>query len=349
MTLGLSMKRACCTVLLLLVSACGGEPPVLPSAKPLQIDAAVQASIPYIAAGSYKVGEALQLSLSAGKTYRDQLALRVLLPQATALKQEAGAPQALPLIVFSHGNWSDADRYEPLLRFWVSHGYAVLAPTHLDGRSMARGIFNSLRYGQLGLIEERVKDIQRVLDSLNEIEERSGQRFDPGRIALAGHSFGAFTAQQFAGAIASDEGEVIEVADKRIRAVIALSPPGPMFDVIHDKSWLNMRGPVLVTTGTWDSNAQFWPDWRLHLMSYETAQAGDLYSLVIDGADHYLGNLICRPEREVAPQHDALRMVNAVSLQFLSAYLNNDEPALRYLKSAALTQQTAGFARLEYR
>ncbi|MFT5033976.1 MAG: putative dienelactone hydrolase, partial [Bacteroidia bacterium] len=338
-----------CTFLLLLLAACGGEPPLLPAAKLLQIVTSVQATIPFIASGSYGVGEALQLNLPAGKSYRDALALRVLLPEAPPKNTARGEGEAPALIIFSHGNWSDADRYEPLLSFWVSHGYAVLAPTHLDGRSMARGIFNSLRYGQLGLIEGRVNDIQRVLDSLGDIEQRSGQRFDRNRIALAGHSFGAFTVQQFAGAIASDEGQIVQVVDQRIRAVIALSPPGPMFDVIHAKSWLNMRGPVLVTTGTWDSNPQFWPDWRLHLMSYETAQAGDLYSLVIDGADHYLGNLICRPERKVEPQHDALRMINAVTVQFLSAYLNHDEAALGYIKSATLTQQTNGFAVLENR
>lgn len=327
---------------LLLLTACGGEPPVLPEAKPLSIDSAVEANIPFIAPGPRSVSPPVQLNLAQNADSAYDLPLRILLPDQ---------PQntALPLIVFSHGNWSDADRYEALLRFWVSHGYAVVAPTHLDGRSMARGIFNSLRYGQLGLIQARVDDVQRVLDSLPTIEQQTQRRFDRTRIAVAGHSFGAFTAQQFAGAIASDEDAVVAVSDARVRAVIALSPPGPMFDVIHDKSWVNMRGPVLVTTGTWDSNAQFWPDWRLHLMSYQTAQQGDLYSLVVDGADHYLGNLICRPEREQEPQHDALRMVNAVSLQFLAAYLNDDSAALSYLKSSVLTKQTSGFAQIENR
>ncbi|HCS27966.1 MAG TPA: hypothetical protein DIW43_10965 [Spongiibacteraceae bacterium] len=340
---GQAVRRLSLAALIFLV-ACGGEPPVLPAAKPLTMEKAVAASIPYITPGSHNITSPVEQTLAADEKYSYALPLRLLLPE-----KGDSDDKAWPVIVFSHGNWSDADRYEPLLRFWVSHGYAVIAPTHLDGRSMARGIFNSLRYGQLGLIRARVEDVQRILDSLSAIERRTQASFDRTRIAVAGHSFGAFTAQQFAGAIASDEDEVVAVSDPRVRAVIAVSPPGPMFDVIHDKSWVDMRGPVLTTTGTWDSNPQFWPDWRMHLMSYETAQAGGQYSLVIDGADHYLGNLICRPEREEAPQHDALRMVNAVSLQFLAAYLNDDAKAMAYLKSGVLTEQTSGFAQVESR
>lgn len=335
-------RRSVLVCVLWLLKACGGEPPVLPEATPLTIDSEVEASIPFIVPGPSTVSQPIRLTLKPDANSAYDLPLRVLVPQQSASDE-------LPLIIFSHGNWSDADRYEPLLQFWVSHGYAVIAPTHLDGRSMARGIFNSLRYGQLGLIRARVADVQRVLDALPEIEQHSQASFDRERIAVAGHSFGAFTAQQFAGAVASDEGEVVSVSDPRVRAVIALSPPGPMFDVIHEQSWVDMQGPVLMTTGTWDSNPQFWPDWRMHLMSYETAQTGGQYSLVIDGADHYLGNLICRPEREEAPQHDALRMVNAVSLQFLAAYLNDDGKAMAYLKSGMLTEQTSGFAQVESR
>ncbi len=321
----------------LCISGCSSESAPLPEAKPLQMSEGAESRIPFLEVGPHPVSPAVIFQL----TESEKSGIRALLP--------GGQSASLPLVIFSHGNWSDADRYEPLLRFWVSHGYAVLAPTHLDGRSMARGIFNSLRFGQMGLIEERVKDIQDILDSLDAIEMELGQSFDRGRIALAGHSFGAFTVQQFAGAVASDEGRVSRAGDPRVKAVIAVSPPGPMFDVIHERSWLDMRGPVLVTTGTWDSNAQFWPDWRLHLMSFETARAGGLYALVVEGADHYLGNLICRPEREAAPQHEALRMVNAVTTQFLSAHLNADQSAQAFLDAGLLGEYTGGFARLQSR
>ena len=157
---GQSVRRLSLAALIFL-GACGGEPPVLPAAKPLTMEKAVAASIPYIKPGTHNIAPPVEQTLAADEKYSYALPLRLLLPE-----KGDSDDKAWPVIVFSHGNWSDADRYEPLLRFWVSHGYAVIAPTHLDGRSMARGIFNSLRYGQLGLIRARVEDVQRVLDSL---------------------------------------------------------------------------------------------------------------------------------------------------------------------------------------
>ena len=263
----------------------------------------------------------------------------------------------MPVVIFSHGNWSDRNKYDNLLRHWASHGYAIIAPTHLDGRSMVRGIFNSLRYGQLGLIAARVDDVQYLMDHLADIEQKLSKAhgstlvLKKDQMVIAGHSFGAFTAQQFAGAQAwditeSDNSSAEAIHDPRVAGVIAISPPGPMFDVIHDKSWLQMRGPVLVTTGTWDSNPQFWPDWKMHLMSHEAAPAGEQFALVVDGADHYLGNLICRPEREAEPQHSALAMVNSASIAFLNAFLLSDEKAAAYLRSDELQSLTKNFAQL---
>ena len=122
-----------------------------------------------------------------------------------------------------------------------------------------------------------------------------------------------------------------------------------MFDLINTKSWLEVEGPLLVTTGTWDSNAFFWPDWRAHLLSYETSKPDNKYSLVMDGSDHYLGNLICRLDREEASQHDALKMVNGVTTAFLDAYLKGDKAAAAYLRSDNLASKTSGFATLSSR
>jgi hypothetical protein len=122
-----------------------------------------------------------------------------------------------------------------------------------------------------------------------------------------------------------------------------------MFDVIVEDSWQQMSKPMLVAAGTWDSNPQFWPDWRDHLLSYDTAVSGNNYSLVVEGADHYLGNLICRPEREETPQTDALNMVNAVSVTFLDAKLKNNLQAIAALEANQLASVTNNFAVIETR
>ena len=84
-------------------------------------------------------------------------------------------------------------------------------------------------------------------------------------------------------------------------------------------------------------------------MSFETALPQDKYALVTQAADHYLGNLICRPERDVAPQQDALNMLNASSTTFLDAYLKGDGKAKSFLQSTQLEQLTGGFSVLEYK
>lgn len=275
----------------------------------------------------------------------------------SALELTISYPDAVgpfPLLIFSHGNWSSKDKYQPVVNHWVSHGYVVVAPNHADCCSMVQGIFNSLRYGQVGLIQRRVQGINFLLDNISLLERQlDGLKglIDKERIAITGHSFGAYTAQQLIGAgmFNPDTKSFEYYRDARVKAVVAISPPGPMFDTITPESWSQLNKPMLVATGTWDSNAQFWPDWRLHKMSFDTAQAGSNYALITQGADHYFGNLICRPEREQAPQYDALSMLNTVSVAFLDAYLKEDQAAHRFLAGDTLQQITDGFSVLERR
>lgn len=333
--LGLSM---------MLLVACGGEPVVLPAVEPLKADAAALNSLYGLQGGGFAVKLSEEIVLHDPNQARD-IPLRVSYPDA---------PGPFPLILFSHGNWSDNVKYDKVLDHWVSHGYVVLAPQHLDGGGMARGIFNALRFGQLGLIDARRADMDFLLDNIDSVISALPalqRRIDRERVAVAGHSFGAFTAQQFGGAAALDvgSGQYGVRPDARVRAVVAISPPGPMFDLITEDSWRQMKGPMLLTTGTWDVNAKFFPQWELHRMSFDTAVPGDQYALVVQGADHYLGNLICRPEREEAPQTDALAMVNATTTAFLDAYVKDNANALAFVRGDRLNDITQGFAVLSRR
>ena len=330
-------------LLSLLLGACGDDAP-LPPAQPLTADPAAIGALPGAGAGAHEVVSTRGVVLPASGAERE-LQLNLYYPR------EGGG---YPLLLFSHGNWSSKDKYDRIIEYWVSHGYAVIAPDHLDCCSAVQGIFNSVRYGQLGLIAGRLDDLRRVLDRLPQIEQLQpafAGKADPSRLALTGHSFGAFSAQQFGGAMAFDpETEsFIPVAAPAVKAIVALSPPGPMFDTITAGSWQALATPTLVTTGSWDVQPQFWPDWRMHLMSWETALPGNKYALVVEGADHYLGNLICRPEREGPPQEDALRMVQLTTTAFLDAYLKGDEVAKAFLSSQQLTDTSGGFARLTAR
>ena len=348
-------KRLCCGCLLLtmLLAACSEEVE-LPPAKPLNASAEQLMQVYKLQRGPYNV-----VAKTGAVLVTDEdkaLDISLFYPEQPHPEQSSAGhtEEQFPLLLFSHGNWSTKDKYNAVIEHWVSHGYIVLAPNHLDCCSAINGIINSVRHGHFGLIAERMKDFAFLLDNLQQLDEvvdGLSALIDSQRIAATGHSFGAFSAQQFvgAGSVDPDTQAFVFFRDDRIKAVVAISPPGPMFDVINDQSWLQVDAPMLITTGTWDSNPQFWPDWRLHKMSFDTARPGANYALVIEGADHYLGNLICRPEREVAPQHDALNMLNATTVAFLDAYVKEDSVAQAFIDGDTLVTATGGFAMLERR
>lgn len=336
----------CRTLFALIVSvwiaAC--SEPLLPVAEPLTAQPGQLAQIPYLRQGELKVLTERGLILPATAKQRE-LELSVFYPEQQG---------RYPLVLFSHGNWSSKDKYDKVIQFWVSHGYVVVAPNHLDCCSRVSGILNSLRYGNFGLIENRVKDMRYLMEHFDLLEQRLPGlkgKTDLTKIALAGHSFGAFTAQQFGGAgtLNTEDSSYYFYKDDRVKAIVALSPPGPMFDEITAQSWQQLATPSFNSTGSWDIDKYFFPQWQLHKTAFDSARPGHNYLLVTQGADHYLGNLICRPEREVAPQQDALNMLNASSTAFLAAYLKQDEQAKRFLQSGQLQQLTTGFSSLEFR
>jgi len=333
-------------LVLILLAGCGEEVPK-PPVTPLAASAEQLGQLYNWGPGPFQVLSESNLAIPHTRR-EDKLLFNVWYPAS-----ETG--DAWPVLLFSHGNWSTNGKYDRLIEHWVSHGYVVIAPLHMDGSGgYVTGTVNLIRYGNLGLIQARVDDLLVLLDALTDIETlvpALGGRLDHDRIAATGHSFGAFNAQQLGGARAFDtETESwVDAGDTRIRAVVAISPPGPMFDEIAAGSWDEQAVPTLMTTGTWDSNAMFWPDWRMHKLSFETAVPGDQFALVVQGADHYLGNLICRPELEEPPQYDALAMVNTVAVAFLDAYLKQDPDAQAFLESGELATVTAEFATLEQR
>ena len=307
----------------------------LPPAEPLKAAPEQLAKIPHLEAGQFPVAV---LAKTDWKASDQSLAIRAVYPDA---------PGAFPLIVFSHGFASDSDAYDPMLEHWASHGFVVVAPSHPDSGGTARAIWSSIRLGKSGLIAARLEQMQTILDGLESLPDGLRARIDNSKLLAAGHSFGAFTAQQLGGAIAvePETGETVAGRDQRIQAVVAFSPPGEMFGWINGESWKSLAVPMLATTGTWDVDGRFVTEWRQHALSYETAPPGNKHLLVVQGADHYLGNLICRPEREAEPQTDALRMVNAAAVTFMQAQLAGEPFDL----APQLEVHTNGFALIESR
>lgn len=208
----------------------------------------------------------------------------------------------LPVVVFSHGFGESMDSYTPLADFWAAHGFVVVQPTHLDSRT-------------LGLPPEdprtphiwrfRVDDLKRVLDDLDRVEAAipglSG-RLDRGRVAVAGHSYGAQTASNLLGARVLDaDGKPGEdMSDDRVTAGVLLSLTGTGGDDLTpfaaetfpfmNADFTQLNTPALAVAGDHDQSllSTRGPDWftdGYHL------SPGIRELLVLFGGEHSLGGI----------------------------------------------------------
>jgi len=74
---------------------------------------------------------------------------------------------ALPIILFSHGNGQSLYAYGPLANHWAANGFVVIQPTHLDSRMLGLAP-NDPRRPHLWRFRE--DDLVAVLDGLDRIE-----------------------------------------------------------------------------------------------------------------------------------------------------------------------------------
>lgn len=163
----------------------------------------------------------------------------------------------VPLVVFSHGIGGSRLGYSYLGQYFASHGMASLHLQHVGSdRSLWTGNpFSLVDRLQVAAHErealERVKDLSFALDQLLAREEFGG-RIDRGRIAAAGHSYGANTVMLAAGAIVQREGRQIRLRDPRIKAAVLLSAP-PFYGEEDLKAILrSITLPTLHVTATED-------------------------------------------------------------------------------------------------
>lgn len=122
-----------------------------------------------------------------------QEAPRDLLFRTASIARDA-LPKAgdFPVIAFSHGHQGIALGSSELFEHWASHGFVVLAPTHVgntatDGPNRETWIYH-----------QRAEDMSRSLDALETAPEFAAA-LGSGRL-IAGHSFGGYTAYALAGA-----------------------------------------------------------------------------------------------------------------------------------------------------
>jgi hypothetical protein len=179
---------------------------------------------------------------------------------------------------------------------------------------------------------ERIRIVRQVMDGLGSVIAASCGPLPasiPG--AIAGHSFGAYTSQLFAGAQIDLPGEGFRsFKDDRFAAAILLSAQGRDQQGLREGSWDGVSGPMLNVTGTLDQGAKG-GDWHWKCEPYELAPAGGKYLAVLDDADHFLGGFAERPgQRQVPAQRKA---VDDITLAFLDAQVRDRTAGREWLQS----------------
>lgn len=269
---------------------------------------------------------------------------------AHAPARAAGAPveaeAALPVVVFSHGLGGSRLGYGFLGRAWAEHGYLSLHPSHREnvpfGAAEAeRPSLSTLRAMKEAIDdprnwEARPRDVATVIDSLSGLQLPAlAGKLDASRIAVAGHSYGAYTALLCAGAGIRLDGATSDFRERRAQAFIALSPPGNGSRGLEAASWAAITAPVLCVTGTEDRGFQGQPpEWREE--SFRALPPPEKTLVVVDGAEHFTfsGG---RPRLPADPAH--LRDIVAATLWFLDRHLKGDPRAFPLLAGSRVERK----------
>ncbi|MBF8186437.1 alpha/beta fold hydrolase [Nonomuraea sp. K274] len=251
----------------------------------------------------------------------------------------------LPIIVFSHGFGWSMNGYAPLADFWAAHGFVVLQPTHLDSRTLGLPA-DDPRTPRIWRF--RVEDLKRVLDELDVLEASVPGlrgRLDRGRVAVAGHSWGAQTASTLLGARVLDSGGVPgeDMSDPRVKAGVLLALPGRGDDLtplaaeslpFMNPSFDDMATPALIVAGDHDRSALSTrgPDW---FTDPYFLSPGSKSLLTLFGAEHALGGV---PGYEVAETTDEsperVALVQQLTWAYLRSALYPEDTSWRAARSA---------------
>lgn len=254
-----------------------------------------------------------------------------------------------PVIVFSHGAGGNGSYPYPLTRFWTSHGYVCLHPTHAD----------SVSHGSAAVLtgspawENRARDLSFMLDSLEELAAKVpglAGKMDPARIGVAGYSYGGHSAQLLGGATlhAPDEGPPRSLSDPRPLAFVILSGPGAGARGLTEKSWEAWTRPMMAVTGSRDLvEGERTPTW--HLEPFFRSPAGDKYALFLEGASHRSFTGRQAELTDTAEEREIFRWVRAETLAFWDLYLKSATAARPWLDPDRVAEFSGGRAKLQKR
>lgn len=248
-----------------------------------------------------------------------------------------------PVILVSHGLGGARDGNAYLGRHWAGRGSCVVFLQHAGSDE---AVWRDLPFPErlpalrkavnLSTTLDRYRDVPVVIDRLLVWNEEAGGplegRLDPARIGIAGHSFGAVTAQGVTGQRTADGRTPF--TDRRIGAALLMSPSLPRVGS-GQSAFGGVAIPWMIMTGTEDDSpvGNATPESRREVFS--SLPPGEKYELVLFQGEHqaFGDRVLPGSKRPRDPNHH--RVVLALSTAFFDAFLRGDAAARAWLESDA--------------
>jgi dienelactone hydrolase len=252
-----------------------------------------------------------------------------------------------PVIIFSHGALASKDSYSGLGQYWASYGYVSIHPSHADSVADC-GFRGTLRQAisDPRAWENRPEDVSFIIDSLAHVETFAPQlvgKLDLRHIGVGGHSFGAYTAGLIGGTTILLPGKAgpQSFADKRVSAIVLLSPEGEGILGLSAHSWDVLRVPMLLMYGSRDFGPfGEEPVWRSE--AFAKGPAGNKYEVELEGGTHMGFAGIFQDEGH---RDQVFQCAKLETLAFWDAYLKQDSKAREYVESHGLQKFSGDAAR----
>lgn len=246
-------------------------------------------------------------------------------PIKVTLTFPADTEGPFPTLVLSPGLGAHPNATRYLEDHLASHGYLVVQPNHRGSDLLAVAWKTPLGAFTRTEFSTRVKEMETVLAALENGE--LGVCAQPGRVALAGHSFGALTCCVVAGIPA----RYVTLRRKYdISALVALSPYGDSFPTrmlgIDSQGFEHLPQPVLFMSGTRDELFTLGKGFKAHLEPFKISRRPDKRHILVGKSRHGSFSQVfgwVRKETRV--------MVNSSVTAFLDTHLLDNPESRDYL------------------